>query len=202
MSWNTDRTIGVALIVESRLEWRYLSQHLPESPLWGVVEAWKVAMGADLTSRRTFFTEVERRLTTALDAPVVRALGPDTPSQTLSLVYAFRLYDQALSHALGLAHAPLTVRAFTPAPGPEGHAIDTWDLSDGHAIKGDKAFREAAASFLVEKQTAFADLPEATTAAQAYREAEEATTRLHEAVERLRLTPRFPASSRCDLCSI
>ena len=105
--------LAVRLYAESKLEWTYLQQHLADDRIWPRIEEWKVAMTADISSRMALLSAVVREIETApecggLGWSVILETGStfirraEEQGPTVSLYYAFRLYDQALSRYLSL----------------------------------------------------------------------------------------------------
>ena len=118
-------TLTVSLDSEDKLEWRYLQQHYTGDPVWAAGEVWKTAMAQDVEARLSLSDVVIRRIQKAkeekgLGWPVdVKMSYQGGDERTVGLAYAFALYDQVFSGALGLKHGPVTDGAFIVIPGLE-----------------------------------------------------------------------------------
>jgi hypothetical protein len=193
--------LTVSLDVEGRLEWSYLRQHLPNDAVWAAIRDWQEAMAADVSGRLALLQDVKdgiQRPAAAggLGLPVCAEMGRGGTGQpAVSFYYAFRLFDQVLSHALRLRHAPYTSGAFTL------DSPNTLHLGGYPVVSSpDPAQRQAAVDFLLINQSLWASLPSAQAAEEAFRRAEAATGAVKQHLERLRLALAFPSGSVCDSC--
>ena len=120
-------------------------------------------------------------------------LAEEQGRPAVSLYYAFRLYDQALSRHLELNHGGFRMQDFMPV---DKYRVDlggnpvAWCLTP--------AQREESIEYFLESQKM--SLPEIRAAGDAYLSAEEATTVVKGHVERLDLAVAFPPESVCDGC--
>lgn len=198
--------LRVHLAVEDTLECRYLQEHLAGDPVWQSIEEWKQAMCADLNARLTLLGAVIQRTEVPADKgglgwPVIAENGPtfvrmaQARGHAVSLYYAFRLYDQALSRCLGLRHAGYERQHFVPFGG------DGVELGGNLVICApEENRREEAITFFLKAQEELRYLPQAHSAVYVYRRVEEQTVVTKQQVERLRLTVGFPPGSVCDGC--
>ena len=199
--------LSVRLDAENKLVWTYLQQHLVDDQVWPAIEDWKIDIATDFLARMAFLGTVVRRIE---DVPDSRGLGWPVILQTgstflqlseeqgraaVSLYYAFRLYDQALSRHLELNHGGFRKKDFMRVGKYQvdvgGNPV-AWCLTPEH--------REEPIDYFLEAQKDLMSLPEIRAAGEAYRSAEETTTVVKGHVERLRLAVDFPPGSVCDAC--
>ena len=205
--WRTPNgRLIVRLHAEERLEWTYFQQHLEGDLLWNAVEDWKGAIAVDISGRMTLLDAVIQRIgglgeTTGLGWPVIPETGPtflrlaEERVRAVSLYYVFRLYDQALSHSLGLQHRAYESHDFMP------YGEDAVELGGNLVVyASEEAQREVAIQFFVKSQKELACLPETLVAAEAFRKAEEKTVAVKAHIDRLKLTVGFPQGTVCDGC--
>lgn len=196
----------VHLYAEAKLEWDYLRQHLAGDQIWPAIEQWKVAMIMDISSRMALLDAVIRQIehtpeSGGLGWPVILETGSrfvrnaETQSPAVSLYYAFRLYDQALSRFLGLPHGRYE----------KNHLIMVneyqTELGDHPVAVAPKPGQcQNASNYFLKAQQEFKSLPQVKTAGEAYRNAEATTRDVKGHVNRLRLAAGFPAGIVCDGC--
>ena len=115
--------------------------------------------------------------------------------RAVSLYYVFRLYDQALSHSLGLQDRAYESHDFIP------YGEDAVELGGNPVVyASEEAQREVAIQYFIKSQKELASLPETLVAAEAFRKAEEKTVAVQAHIDRLKLAVGFPQGTVCDGC--
>lgn len=117
--------------------------------------------------------------------------------KSVSLYYAFRLFDQVLSLSLDLGHGGYLERNFSDGFGTD----EVTELGNDPVIyAADNSERSDAIKFFLNAQSELISLPATQASVDAYGLAERATTDVKSAVERLGLAVGFPPGSSCDGC--
>ena len=164
-------------------------------------------MAKDFLSRMGLLDAVFRQIETSpkgggLGWPVIKETGSaflrlaeEQGTPAVSIYYAFRLYDQAISRYLDLRHGGYRRVDFLTE---NDHLIDL----GGHPVAwcSDKAQPEKAIDYFLRAQEQLESLPEVKTAGEVYRNAEQATEMVNDYVDRLRLAVTLPPGSLCDGC--
>lgn len=194
------RTLEVRLDIESRMEYRYLRQHLPDDLIWSALEAFRQMMAHDIAARLTLLEKV----TALVERPeaeggtgltVIPDLDFGTEKEAVSSYYVFTIHDQVLSRCLGLNHAAKERREFS-REAPNLTRLGSYTVISGP----DEGRHTRLIELLLKAQEEWTDLPEAGAAAEAYRLAEAATSEVRQQLDRLRLAVGFPTGSRCQGC--
>ena len=193
-------TLEVSLDIESRLEYRYLRQHLPHDQIWSALESFKRAMAVDIEARLVLLHQITKLVERpeaegGTGLSVVPDLDFGTEKEVVSAYYVFTIHDQVLSRCLGLNHAAKERREFS-RQAPNLTRLGSYTVISGP----DEKRHEELVELLLKAQKEWTRLPEAGAAAEAYRRAEAAAAEVRQQVDRLRLAVGFPPGSRCDGC--
>lgn len=198
----------VQLDAEVRLSWSYLHEHLAEDSIWRLLVDWKAKTAGDIKARFTLLEAVilriqENHAHKGLGWPVVIETGSAYLAKarelgkSVSLYYAFRLFDQVLSRSLDLRHGGYLARNFSDGSGTD----EVTELGNDPVIyAADKSERSKAIEFFLNAQSELISLPAAQASVDAYSLAERATNDVKSALERLGLAVGFPPGSSCDGC--
>jgi len=187
----------VQLAVEEKLEWAYLRQHMKDDPIWDAIDAWKQAMVMDLTARFGLLDKIAAETQSSIELPVLDDLvdlGND--KDALGLYYAYTLYDQVFSRAVGIPLSSKCRGDFTFEP-PNVTRLGGYMVVRSH----DLSLHTLAISCLLDAQVSLVELTETKAARAAYEAALSKTALVKKHSERIRLAVAFPEGSTCDGCS-
>ncbi len=188
--------LGIRLFIEEKLEWAYLRQHMKDDPVWDAVDAWKQAMVMDLTARFGLLDKIVAETQSRIGLPVLDDLvdlGND--KDALGLYYAYTLYDQVFSRAVGITLSSKRREDFTFEP-PNVTRLGGYMVVRSH----DLSLRTLAISYLLDAQVSLVELTETQAARAAYEAVLSITDSVKNHSERIRLAVAFPEGSTCDGC--
>ena len=187
----------VCLAVEEKLEWTYLRQHLKNDPIWDAIDAWKQAMVTDFTARSGLLDKIAAEIQAKIGLPVLEDLGySGNDKDGLGLYYAYTLYEQVFSRAVGIPLAPKCMEDFS-FESPRVTRLGGYILVHSH----DPSIHTLAVDYLLQAQVSLVELTETRAARAAYEEVLSRTVLVKKHSERIRLAVAFPEGSTCDGCS-
>lgn len=193
-----DGGLIVYLVVEAKLEWAYLRQHLKHDPIWEAIDVWKQAMVSDITARFGLLDKIVGEAQSRIGLPVLADLqGLSSDKEALGLYYAYTIYEQIFSPAVGMRLSPKRMGEFIFET-PSITRLGGYMVVRSH----DLSLHTAAIDYLLEAQISLAELPEAQAVGVAYKEVLSRTIMVEKHVDRIRLTVSFPRNSVCDGCGL
>ena len=187
----------VQLTAEDQLELAYLRQHLIQDPIWDAIDGWKQAMVGDIIARFWLLDKIAAETRSRIRLRVVGDLaGSGNDKDALGLYYAYTIYDQVFSRAVGISLAPKCMGDFT-FESPRITRLGQYIVVRSHNL----SLHTLAISYLLEAQVSLVELTETRAARAAYEEvlSRRASVRKHS--DRIRLAVAFPEGSTCDGCS-
>ena len=190
--------VTVTLFLENHREWRHLRQHMGvDHGVWGVIEAGKQAMGADVSARIGLYRWVESYIQKELRLP--GALHEDQVSiedddgASVHINYLNELYSQVFRRVTDLPFGAVEEDQFDNFGqgclllGPDRQIL----------LGGSVAQEQRAVKLLVEEQWKLVNRPEAKLVGKCYLEAGRKFEDLKVAITLVRNSP--PGNS-CDRC--
>ena len=199
-----DGSLEVRLDVELRREWNYLRQHLEDRGVWDAIENCKKAVADDMAARMRLMDQIAAVITgPQKQGGLGLSIEPDlgfilVTRSEVTVYYLFTIFDQVLSRALGLQHAPKRSEEFEYRDPGYPEVVSLGGIPVVRST--DAEIRQRAVSFLIEAQGNLTSLPEAAAAAKAYRTAEAAAKEANDEIQDVLLMPGFPPGTTCDLC--
>jgi len=189
--------LGIRLFIEEKLEWAYLRQHLIDDPIWDAIDKWKQAMVMDLTARFKLLDKIVAEIQSKTGLPVLEDLGySGNDKDGLGLYFAYTLYDQVFSRAVGISLSSKRREDFT-FESPNFTRLGGYMVVRSH----DLSLHTLAINYLLDAQVSLVELTETRAARATYEEALSRTALVKKHSDRIRLEVAFPEGSICDGCS-
>ena len=182
-----DGALWVELDAEQEPTWGDLTQRFDGLAIWKALDAWRAAASQDIAARLTLLravTEIVRKPRRQGGAGLRVPTYSNEASRGLSYRYVFELYLQVFMKWFDFKRPDKNRADFiTETYGKlrlDGIVIGQVGLS--------KSTRERAITFFLANQTRLAGLPEADSAVNAYRLAEQASAKVQDTLKELRAT--------------
>ena len=188
---------GIRLFIEEKLECAYLRQHLKDDPIWDAIDAWKQALVMDFTARFGLLDKIIAETQSRIGLSVLGDLGySNNDKDALGLYYAYTIYDQVFSRAVGISLSSKHREDFTFEP-PNITRLGGYMVVRSH----DLSLHTLAINYLLDAQVSLVELTETRAARATYEEALSRTALVKKHSDRIRLEVAFPEGSICDGCS-
>lgn len=186
---------SVHLIVEDKLEWKYLSQHLQMDKLNGFTDEWKKRIIEDIGARLDVMDTIAIEARNEFNLPIIEVGNATIGEPGIDVYFIYTIFDQIFCKSIGIP------------PAPKYHEEFYIDKTDVIRLGGQPVFRcsdpvrrKNAVDFLVEAQTRLSKISKIGTAKINYDAAVEKTEQMKQVFEKIRLAISFPKYSSCEGC--
>ncbi len=188
--------VRVVLNVEERGDWRFLTQHLQDTPFSTALEQWKSAMVQDMASRRALYEAIVEQVKAGVGLPVIQDIDRyEGQPPCVTSYYVRTIYNQVFFKVLGFRLGPKEPSEFF------NRSPFTLELGATTVIRaGDAGQAERAKLYLLDAQTKLVDLSESQQVARACGDAKAQTEKLNREIDKVLSGCKLPGSSRCEAC--